>query len=215
MCTEECGRLEPPDESALVDAFRSVTRDAFAFLTPDFDLHPAPLTTYLLENSERLAVAVSEVRYPFLAVMEYTGDNRPVRLSYGRRGYDIELELGANGSGFHPLASWLDALGIEHMPAEDTGVSTAASLARHARRLAHSLRRHYPAIAASDHKVIGRLPSLGARTAASINRTRDRAHAAFGAGDYATFVELMAPFESALTVTERRKLDFARTRRAA
>ncbi|MBT8218008.1 MAG: hypothetical protein HKN74_04285 [Acidimicrobiia bacterium] len=211
MCTEDCGRLEPPDEQALIEAFRIVTHDAFAFLTPAYRLTPAPPVFFELDGDERRPIVAGDVTYPFLAVLEYTGGaNRPVRLSYGRRDYQLELEIGANGSGFHPLESWLDVLGIDEALGANTGVATQPALARHARRLARALREHFPAIAAADHATIQGLPSRAAATPARINRTRDRAHEAFTAGDYRTFIELLAPFESALTVTERRRLEFAR-----
>lgn len=212
MCTEACGRPEPPDERELIEAFGSTTRIVFAFLSSDHALQPSEVITYAVGESSRRAVAPDQVVYPFLAVVEFTGENRPIRLSYGRSGYDLELEIGANGSGFHPIDSWLDALGVQHEPANDTGVATTAALERHAGRLAAVLQQHYPAIATAAQAVVDRLPSLGAKTAPRLNRTRERAHAAFADGDYASYVELLAPFEAALTVTERRKLEFARSR---
>ena len=141
---------------------------------------------------------------------EYTGAGPPIRLSYGERGYHLDLEIGANGSGFHPLASWLDALGIDHEPSDNSGVATPSALARHARRLARGLRDNFEEISAADQHIVDQLGAYGARTPARLNRTRDRAHSAFADGNYAAYVGLLEPFESALTVTERRKLDFAR-----
>ncbi len=216
MCTQECGRLQPPDEQELVGAFEIVARDVFAFLGPEHQLASSGLTTFDLDEARRRQpVAATDVQYPFLAVLEFTGPNRPVRLSYGERAYHLDLEIGANGSGYHPLSSWLDALGIEYQAAEDSGVATPTALARHARRLARDLRDHFPEISAAGAEVVDRLGAQGARTPARLNRTRDRAHTAFAAGDYPAYVELLEPFENALTKTERQKLDFARDRTAA
>ena len=211
MCTEECGRLDPPAEDALIEAFAIVARDAFAFLGPDFGLRPSALATFDLDQfGRRSPVAADDAHYPFLAVFDFSGDNPPVRLSYGEREYHLELEIGANGAGYHPLASWLDALGIAHEPSEDSGLAGPTALARHARRLARGLRDHFEEIRTADQGVVSRLGAQGARTPARLNRTRHRAHAAFASGDYDTYLDLLEPFESALTVTERRKLDFAR-----
>lgn len=216
MCTDECGSLQPPDESELVGAFEIVSLDAFAFLGPEHELRRTGLATFAMdETGRRTPVPADRVQYPFLAVVEYTGPNPPVRLSYGEREYHLELEIGANGSGYHPLASWLDALQVAHEPTVDSGVATPTALARHARRLAGGLRQHFDAIRTADPHVIERLGAQGARTPARLNRTRDRAHSAFADGDYASFVALLEPFENALTVTERRKLDFARGKSAA
>ncbi|MBT8193763.1 MAG: hypothetical protein KJP22_10210 [Acidimicrobiia bacterium] len=215
MCTEACGRLEPPNEQELLEAFGIVARDAFAFLGPDHGLRPSELATFALEATGRTPVAADEVRYPFLAVVEYTGAGPPIRLSYGERGYHLDLEIGANGSGYHPLASWLDALGIAHEPTDDSGVATSTALARHARRLAQGLRGNFNEIQSADQNIIDQLGAQGARTPARLNRTRDRAHSAFADGDYAMYVELLEPFESALTMTERRKLDYSKGKSAA
>ena len=215
MCTKECGQLQPPDEQELVQAFEIVAHDAFAFLGPEHDMQAAPLATFQIDGARRVPVAAAYVKFPFLAMLEYTGANPPVRLSYGQRGYHLDLEIAANGSGYHSLDSWLDALGIDHESAEDSGVSTPTALARHARRLAGLLRRHFEEIGRAGHEVISRLSAQGARTPARLNRTRDRAHTAFADGDYSLYLELLEPFESALTVTERRKLDFAREKRSA
>ncbi|NNC91110.1 MAG: hypothetical protein HKN80_01320 [Acidimicrobiia bacterium] len=216
MCTKECGQLSPPDEQKLIEAFQIVAQDAFAFLTREHELGAAPLATFDLDRArQRTPVATGDVEYPFLAVIEFTGANPPVRLSYGEREYHLDLEIGANGSGYHPLGSWLDALGIASEAADDSGVATPTALARHARRLARGLRDHFEAIQAATPDVLSRLSAQGARTPARLNRTRDRAHAAFAVGDYASYVELLGPFEDALTVTERRKLDFARGKSAA
>lgn len=210
MCTQECGRLDPPAESELLDAFQIVARDAFAFLGPEHGLRPSPMVTFGVAGSGRVAVDSADAAYPFLAILEFTGSNRPVRLSYGGRAYHLDLDIAANGTGFHSLGSWLDALDIEHDQQEDSGVATPTALAHHARRLAGGLRDHFAAIGAAGHDAIGRLPALAARSALRLNRVRDQAHAAFAGGDYAAYVELLAPFENALTLTERRKLDFAR-----
>ena len=216
MCTKECGRLTPPEEQDLIAAFEIVARDAFAFLTPAYQLLPSPMSTFDLDDARRRTPATAtDVRYPFLAVVDFTGPNPPIRLSYGEREYHLELEVGANGSGYHPLAGWLDALGIEYDAVEDSGVATPTALARHARRLAMGLRDHFDEIRTAGPAVISRLGSQGAKTAARLNRTRDRAHTAFSEGRYETYVELLEPFEAALTVTERRKLEFARGKAAA
>ena len=212
MCTEECGRPAPPNEQQLIDTFRSVAHDAFSFLADHYALLASELVTYELGETGRTPVDATEASYPFLAVVEFTGANRPVRLSYGRRDYGLDLEIGANGSGFHPLASWLDALGIPHVSSDDSGLATPSAVARHAERLAHLLADHFTAVSEAGHEVVERLPSLGARTAPRLNRTRERAHSAFADGDYGSYVALLAPFEAALTVTERRKLEFARAR---
>jgi hypothetical protein len=212
MCTDECGRLTPPDEQELIEAFEVVAEDALAFLQPEHGLAPTGMATFAVDDSGRAPVTLSEARYPFLAVLEYTGATRPVRLSYGRRDYELDLEIGANGSGFHPLVSWLDALGIAYAPPDDSGVANPTALARHTRRLAATLQEHFDAIATASQDVVERLPFLGAKTAPRLNRMRDKAHSAFAEGDYASYVELLGPFEDALTVTERRKLDFARAR---
>jgi hypothetical protein len=216
MCTKECGRLTPPDEQELVEAFEVVAHDAFAFLGPDHGLRAAPLATFGLDEArQRTPVACSDLEYPFLAVVEFTGANPPVRLSYGEREYHLDLEIGASGSGYQPLGSWLDALGIGFDAADDSGVATPTALARHARGLARGLRGHFDEIRAAGPDVISRLSAQGAKTAARLNRTRDRAHAAFAEGQYEIYLELLEPFEDALTVTERRKLDFARGKAAA
>jgi hypothetical protein len=216
MCTRECGRLTPPREQDLVEAFEIAARDAFAFLTPAYDLEPSTMTTFDLDDTRhRTPVPVSDVRYPFLAVVEFTGAHPPVRISYGEREYYLELEIAANGTLYHPLASWMDALGIEFEGADDSGVATPTALARHARRLAGSLRDHFGAVCQAGTDVTSRLGSLGAKTSTRLHRTRDRAHGAFANGDYETYIELLEPFESALTVTERRKLEFARDKSAA
>jgi hypothetical protein len=216
MCTEECGQLTPPDENELVQAFQIMARDAFAFLGPEHELRAAPLATFALNQArQRTPVASSHVEYPFLAVLEFTGANPPVRLSYGEREYHLDLEIGASGCGYHPLSSWLDALGIEFEASEDSGVATPTALARHARRLARGLRDHFEEIRTAGPDVISRLSAQGAKTPARLNRTRDRAHAAFAEGGYQTYVALLEPFEDALTVTERRKLEFARGKSAA
>jgi hypothetical protein len=216
MCTKECGRLQPPDVQELVRAFEIVAQDAFAFLGPEHRMQPSALATFGLGGSPaRRPLSSADLAYPFLAVFEFTGNDTGVRLSYGERGYHLDLEIASAGSGYHPLASWLDALGFEFEAAEDSGVATPTALARHGRSLAQGLRDHLDAIRAAGTEVIGRLGSQGARTPARLNRTRDRAHAAFAAGEYATFVELLEPFENALTVTERRKLGFARDKRSA
>ncbi|MGI9648236.1 MAG: hypothetical protein ACR2OI_06925 [Acidimicrobiia bacterium] len=215
MCTEECGRLQPPDESELIGAFEIVIRDAFAFLGPERDLLPSSLSTFDVADGYRSPVAPADATFPFLAVIEFTGSNRPVRLSYGHRDYHLDLEIGANGSGFHPLASWLDVLEIPHEGHEDSGVASPTALARHSRRLATALRRHLDQIISTDQRAIDRLPAQAAHSAPRVNRTRDRAHTAFTEGDYEAYVELLEPFENALTVTERRKLEFARAKRKA
>lgn len=211
MCTEDCGRLQPPDEQELIEAFRMVTHDAFAFLTPAHQLKPAPPMYFRLEGDERHATVAADVVYPFLVVLEYTGGaNPPVRLSYGRRDYQLELEIGANGTGFHPLQSWLEVLAVDDPMGINTGVATPPALARHGRRLARALRRNFSTIASADHAAIQRLPARTAAAPASVNEMRDRATAAFTAGDYRTVIDLLAPFEAALTATERRRLEFAR-----
>lgn len=215
MCTEECGRLQPRDESELIGAFEIVARDAFAFLGPERGLQPSSLSTFVLDDAGRSPVAAADAVFPFLAVIEFTGSNRPVRFSYGRRDYHLDLEIGANGSGFHPLMSWLDVLGIAHDAPADSGVASPTALARHSRRLASALRWHLDTIVAADQSAIDRLPAQAARSAPRVKRTRDRAHIAFAEGDYATYVALLKPFENALTVTERRKLDFALAKRRA
>lgn len=212
MCTEACGRPTPPDEQELIEAFEDVADDTLAFLQPKHGLTPTGLATFAIADAGRVAVAAPEAVYPFLAVLEYTGATRPVRLSYGHRNYELDLEIGANGSGFHPLASWLDALGIEYETGDDSGVATTAALAHHIGRLTGLLREHFGAISTAGQEVVDRLPSLGAKTAPRLNRMRDKAHSAFADGDYSSYVELLSPFEGALTVTERRKLDFARAR---
>ncbi|MCP4247544.1 MAG: hypothetical protein GY778_10890, partial [bacterium] len=200
MCTKECGQLQPPDEQELIEAFRVVTHDAFAFLAQEHQLRPSALATFRLDESHtRTPAPVSDVQYPFLAVLEYTGDNPPVRLSYGERAYHLDLEIAANGSGYHPLETWLDALGIASEPVDDSGVATPTALARHAGRLARALRDHFEDICAAGQDVIDRLGAQGARTPARLNRTRDRAHAAFASGDYAAYIEMLGPFEGALT----------------
>jgi hypothetical protein len=215
MCTEECGRLQPPDQQQLIEAFETVARDTFAFLGPERGLQPSSLATFVLDDEGRSPVAVADAVFPFLAVIEFTGSNRPVRFSYGHRDYDLDLEIGVNGSGFHPLTSWLDVLGIEHDPPVDSGVASPTALARHSRRLASTLRQHLDPIIKADQKAIDRLPAQAARSAPRVNRTRDRAHTAFAEGDYDACVALLEPFENALTVSERRELDFARAKRAA
>jgi hypothetical protein len=216
MCTKECGRLTPPDEQELVEAFQIVAQDALAFLGPEHELRPAPLAVYVLDQArKRIPVAASDVEYPFLAVVEFTASNPPVRFSYGEREYHLDLEIGANGSGYHALGNWLDALGIEFEAGDDSGVATPTALARHVRQLARGLRDHFEAIQAATPEIISRLSAQGAKTPARLNRTRDRAHAAFADGQYGTYVDLLEPFEDALTVTERRKLDFARGKSAA
>jgi hypothetical protein len=216
MCTKDCGRLEPPDERELVEAFAVVANDAFAFLGPEHRLQPSPMATFDLDGERRRSqVAAPDVRYPFLATVEFTGPNPPVRLSYGESEYHLELEIGANGSGYHPIETWLDALGIDFDPADNSGVANPTALARHARDLARELREHFDEIIAADAEVIGRLKRQGAKTPARLNRTRDRAHAAFAEGRYYTYVELLEPFENALTMTERKKLEFARGKAAA
>jgi len=215
MCTEECGRLQPPAERDLIEAFQNVARDAFAFLGPERGLLPSPMSVFDLSGESRSPVPADDATFPFLAVIEFTGSNRPVRLSYGRREYHLDLEIGANGSGFHPVASWLDVLGIGHNGSENSCVASPTALARHSRRLAGTLRTHLDEIIAADQRAVDRLPAQAARSAPRVNRTRDRAHTAFGEGDYHAYVELMEPFENALTVTERRKLDFARAKQRA
>lgn len=215
MCTEECGRLQPPDEPELIGAFEIVARDAFAFLEPERGLQPSPLSTFDVTDGGRTPVAPRDATFPFMAAIEFTGSNRPVRLSYGHRDYHLDLEIGANGSGFHPLDSWLDVLEISHDSGEDSGVASPTALARHSRRLAGTLRAHLDQIIGADQRAVDRLPAQAARSAPRVNRTRDRAHLAFGEGDYRTYVELLEPFEYALTVTERRKLEFARAKRRA
>ena len=216
MCTKECGQLIPPDEQELLQAFEIVAQDAFAFLGPAHQLKATKLAAFDLDGSrQRTPVAAADARYPFLAVLEFTGANPPVRLSYGEREYHLDLEIGANGSGYHPLSSWLDALGIDFEATEDSGVATPTALARHARRLARGLRDHFEAIQTASPDAISRLGAQGAKTPARLNRTRDRAHEAFADGQYGIYVELLEPFEDALTVTERRKLDFARGKSAA
>jgi len=216
MCTEDCGRLQPPDEQELLNAFETAARDALAFLGPDRQLRPSSLATFELDEERRRSqVAASAVQYPFLATLEFTGSNPPVRLSYGEREYHLELEIAANGSGYFPIETWLDALGIHFESADNSGVASPTALGRHARRLARQLRDHFDEILAADERVIGRLSQQGAKTPARLNRTRDRAHAAFAEGHYDSYVELLEPFENALTVTERRKLDFAREKAEA
>lgn len=212
MCTETCGRTTPPDVPELIEAFRAVARDAFGFLEEAHGLRAGGVAIYAVDDAGRTPADASTVTYPFVAMVEFTGAGRPTRLSYGRRDYSLDLELGANGSGFHSIGSWLDALGIDEPEVDDSGVATPDALDRHTRRLAGLLRDHFDAIRTAGPEVVGRLPSLGARTAPRLNRTRDKAHAAFSEGDYASYIELLAPFEAALTVTERRKLDFARAR---
>jgi hypothetical protein len=212
MCTEECGRPTPPGEQELIEAFGTAAQQALAFLGTEHGLRPTELATFAVDGAGHIPVAISEAAYPFLAMVEYTGATRPIRLSYGRREYELDLEIGANGSGFHPLASWFDALDIEHAAGDDSGVATPEALTRHTERLAGALREHFPSIAAAGQDVVDRLPSLGAKTAPRLNRTREKAHSAFADGDYTSYIELLAPFEGALTVTERRKLEFARAR---
>lgn len=216
MCTKECGMTQPPDEQELVEAFEIVARDAFAFLGPEHQMRPSGLATFVLDDASRhRPVAASDLAYPFLAVLEFTGSGPPVRISYGNREYRLEVEITANGTGYHPLASWLSTLGIDNRAPDHSGVATPTALARHARRLAQGLREHLPEMREAGPDDVSRLGSHTGLTAAALNRNRDRAQAAFAAGEYQAYIELLAPFENALTVTEKRKMEFARAKRAA
>lgn len=207
MCTEDCGRLQPPDEHALISAFEIAMQDAFAFLAPDFALEPAPLRVFAATDTGPVAIAPAEAEYPFLAVQEFTGANPPVRISYGDRSYRLRLEVGANGSGYHALNDWKAALSVDLDDRDDSGVATPTSLARHARRLAHSLRPHFEAICRAGPDVMSRLGNNGNGT--PLTDSREAANAAFAAGDYAAYVRLLEPHRESLTTTELRKLSFA------
>ena len=159
MCTESCGQVETPDTEELLEAFEIVAHDALGFLGPDHGLRPLPAATFNLEDGEPTPVSPSMARYPFEAVLEYSGPGHPVRLRYGDREYQLVIEIALNGAQYQPLHAWLDSLGIEYELAYDAWISTPTSLARHTRRLAHTLRDNFEAIvAAGTPSVVGNNP---------------------------------------------------------
>ena len=205
MCTKECGQLQPPDERELIEAFEIAMNDAFAFLGPEHHLEPEPLSVFTADP-DRQPVDRDDAEYPFVAVQEFTGSHHPVRITYGERAYQLNLEVGAIGSGYHSIDAWLNALGLQPGPEEHSGVSTPTSLARHARRLARALRDHFESIREAGPSVLDRLATS---VVSPLHQVRDEANLAFAAGDYPTYVRLLAPHVGSLTATEQRKLEFA------
>ena len=149
MCTEACAQVKNPDTQELLEAFEIVAHDALAFLGPDHHLHPVPAATFNLEDGEPVAVSPSMARFPFRAVLEYSGPEHPVRLRYGDREYQLAIDIALNDSAYQPLQAWLDSLGIDHDLSDDAWINTPSSLARHTRRLAHALRDNFDHIIAA------------------------------------------------------------------
>lgn len=204
MCTEQCGRLEPPDERELIAAFEATARASFGFCESELSLRPTALSTFGHRPTGWKMVEMEEAQYPFLARLAYAGPGRGVRVSYGGRDYRLEVDVADAGGNYRLLTDWLQALGAVPRQAEDSGVASPVALAHHSGLLARLLRRHYTAITQIDASVV--------EASATLGRSRDQAHAAFAAGGYGAYVALMAPFEDALTATERKKLDFARAK---
>ncbi len=149
MCTEACAQVKNPDTQELLEAFEIVAHDALAFLGPDHHLHPVPAATFNLEDGEPVAASPSMARFPFQAVLEYSGPEHSVRLRYGDAEYRLAIDIALNGSGYQPLQAWLDSLGIDHDLSDDAWINTPSSLARHTRRLAHALRDNFDHIIAA------------------------------------------------------------------
>ena len=208
MCTEACGQVETPDAQELLEAFEIVAHDALGFLGPDHNLHPVAAATFNLEDGEPIAVSPSMARFPFQAVLEYSGPGHSVRLRYGDREYQLTIEIAPNGSGYQPLQEWLDSLGIEHELRDDAWINTPSSLARHTRRLAHALRDNFDQIIAAGPAALK--ASTAEPSAAELSRERDKARSAFADAAYPTVVALLEPISDQLTATEQQQLEFAR-----
>ena len=208
MCTEACGQANTPDPQELLEAFEIVAHDALAFLGPDHGLHPVPASIFNLEAGEQIPSSPSMAHYPFRATIEYSGPEHPVRLSYGDREYQLAIEVALNDSGYHPLQRWLDSIGVKHDLSDDAWINTPSSLARHTRKLAHTLRDNFEGILAAGPDALKE--DSGESSAAELSRDRDRARIAFADADYSTVVALLEPLSDELTSTEQHQLDFAR-----
>lgn len=213
MCTEECGQLEPPDERELLEAFQIVARDAFAFLSPDYDLNPQGMHAFNLIDGARVPVNESGVAFPFFVELSFAGGGNEVVVRYGDRHYELGLELALGDSGLQPLRNWMAAIGETEEDAEENlWVSSRAGLARHARRLAGVLREALPKLIAATAEMSGRIPAIGGLSPAEKERRRSQAREAFRNSAFEVVVDLLGPLEGDLTATELKQLTFARTK---
>lgn len=211
MCTEECGQLDPPDERELLEAFQIVTRDAFAFLAPEYDFDLQSLHTFNLVDGNRVPVNESGVAFPFFVELDYQGGGNQVFVRYGDRDYELGIDLIIGDSGRHSLGTWIEAMGAGHdEPAENMFVSSRAGLARHARRLAQLLRTVLPELLATAADVRNKLANVERTSETDKSRQRREAKVAFQLSDYEKVVELLDPLQAELTATEVKQLAFAR-----
>jgi hypothetical protein len=209
MCTKECGQTEPPDERDLVEAFRIVTNDTFAFLYPAHAFAAGRLETYNLVNEERVVTPPEAARFPFVAEFTFPSAEAEVLVSYGGREYELSVSVGTAAAGTHPLGAWLEVLGFTDEEGTSAWVVGQTGLARHTRRLAAAVKKALPAILETGPQVRARLDQSGFQSESDVGRIRHEARAAFGRGDYEEAAHLFVEIEELLTATEAKQLRFA------
>lgn len=211
MCTEECGRLEPPNEHALAVGFAEAAQRVYGSVAARQGCSIDPVEFYDVSGARR-AITADELRFPFLAMMRLTSPELSIRVSYGHREYELTVDVARHTGDYHPLRVWLNALNRSAPSGDDAWLTGWAAVEHHVGRSAQLVECHLSDILDADEATLARLGEVKVHSASTIGRRLETAQAAFANGEYRTFVDLVGTLEDVLTTSDRQRLAFARAK---